>query len=213
MINILIIDDHLITRMGLKVLLKEILPQHHVDEAEVGSDALEFISAKKYDLCLLDLNIPKTDTMELLKKIKLKQPQTKVLVISMNNEDIYAINVLKNGAMGFVSKANGYDEIKAAILKVLDNKKFMSENVISLLIEADAEKQENNPFNKLTDRELVIAKLVCEGFPTKAIAIKSNLQLSTISTYKAKIFEKLQVKNSIELFELSRLHNLLGDKG
>lgn len=212
MIQVIIIDDHLITRMGLKVLLKEILPIHKVDEAEVGSDALELFKTTNYDLCLLDLNIPKTDTMELLRLIRIRQPRCKVLVVSMNNEDIYAINVMKNGAKGFVSKANGYDDIKTAILKVLDNKKFVSENIISLLIDADIEKQDANPFHKLTDRELAIAKLLCEGYPTKAIAIKSSLQLSTVSTYKSKIFEKMQVKNAIELFELSRMYNLLGDK-
>ena len=139
------------------------------------------------------------------------KPEMKILVVSMNNEDVYALNVLKNGAMGFVSKANGYNDIKSAILKVLENKKFMSENVISLLIESESEKLESNPFNRLSERELEISKLICEGHPTKMIAFKTNLQLSTISTYKAKIFEKLQVRNTIELFELSKVHMLLGN--
>jgi len=85
----------------------------------------------------------------------------------------------------------------------------MSEKVISFLIETETERLEVNPFGRLSERELEIAKLICEGFPTKAIALKTSLQLSTISTYKSKIFEKLQVKNTIELFELSVVHKLL----
>jgi two-component system invasion response regulator UvrY len=211
MLNILIVDDHMITRMGLKVLMKDVLPAHTVDEAETGNDAMLLVKEKSYDLCLMDLNIPKTDSLEMIKRFKVMKPEMKILVVSMNNEDVYALNVLKNGAMGFVSKANGYNDIKSAILKVLENKKFMSENVISLLIESESEKLESNPFNRLSERELEISKLICEGHPTKMIAFKTNLQLSTISTYKAKIFEKLQVRNTIELFELSKVHMLLGN--
>ncbi len=209
MIRILIIDDHLITRLGLKLLLKEILPAHQVDETDSGAEALELLKKKEYDICLLDLNIPKTDTMDLLRQVRNYPNPVKVLVVSMNNEDVYALNVMKYGAMGFISKANGYDEIKAAILKVLNGKKYMSEKVISFLIETETERLEVNPFGRLSERELEIAKLICEGFPTKAIALKTSLQLSTISTYKSKIFEKLQVKNTIELFELSVVHKLL----
>lgn len=211
MLKILIVDDHMITRMGLKVLMKDVLPAHTVDEAETGNDAMLLVKEKSYDLCLMDLNIPKTDSLEMIKRFKVMRHEMKILVVSMNNEDVYALNVLKNGAMGFVSKANGYEDIKSAILKVLENKKFMSENIISLLIESESEKLESNPFNRLSERELEISKLICEGHPTKMIAFKTNLQLSTISTYKAKIFEKLQVRNTIELFELSKVHMLLGN--
>jgi DNA-binding NarL/FixJ family response regulator len=197
--------------MGLKVLMKDVLPAHTVDEAETGNDAMLLVKEKSYDLCLMDLNIPKTDSLEMIKRFKVMRQEMKILVVSMNNEDVYALNVLKNGAMGFVSKANGYEDIKSAILKVLENKKFMSENIISLLIESESEKLESNPFNRLSERELEISKLICEGHPTKMIAFKTNLQLSTISTYKAKIFEKLQVRNTIELFELSKVHMLLGN--
>lgn len=212
MINTILIDDHLITRMGMKVLLNEIISANHIDEAENGIDAMALVKANTYDLCLMDLNIPNTDTIELMKKFRIMQPQMKILVISMNNEDVYAINVLRNGAMGFVSKANGYNEIKTAILKVLDNKVFMSENVVSLLIDSGsvALKSAANPFQKLSERELEVSKLMCEGYTTKMIAQKVNLQLSTISTYKTKIYEKLQITSVIELFELSKVHNLLG---
>jgi len=185
------------------------LPAHQVDETDSGAEALELLKKKEYDICLLDLNIPKTDTMDLLRQVRNYPNPVKVLVVSMNNEDVYALNVMKYGAMGFISKANGYDEIKAAILKVLNGKKYMSEKVISFLIETETERLEVNPFGRLSERELEIAKLICEGFPTKAIALKTSLQLSTISTYKSKIFEKLQVKNTIELFELSVVHKLL----
>lgn len=210
MINAILIDDHLITRMGMKVLLKETLNAYKIDEAANGTDALVLVKANAYDICIMDLNMPNTEPFDLMKRFKSLQPKMKILVVSMNNEEVYAVNALKNGAMGFVSKANGYDEIRTAILKVMDNKVFMSENVISILIESETEETVTNPFNKLSDRELEVSKLICEGYSTKMIANKINLQLSTVSTYKAKIYEKLHIKSVVELFELSKVHNLLG---
>lgn len=208
--NVLIIDDHVITRMGLKVLFKEMYPGAKADEANSGAEAEQLVRRQQYDFCTMDLNMPHTDALELLRRIKKYQPDLKVLVISMNNEEIYAVSVLKNGAMGFVSKEHGFDIIKEAVYTIMIGKKFMSEKVVSLLIEGERDGEVENPFKRLTERELEIARLMIDGHSTKVIANKVHLQLSTVSTYKAKIFEKLQVSNAIDLYELSRLHSIAG---
>lgn len=208
----LIIDDHAITRIGLKVLLNEMFIELPIDEAKNGEEAESLIMKNDYDFCTLDLNMPETDSMLLLKKIVKKQPKAKVLVISMNNEDIYAINVIRNGAMGFVSKENGFDSIKEAILNVSNNKKYVSERVISMLLSEDKSNESGNPFLRLSEREIEIVRLLLEGLSTKSIALKINLQITTISTHKTRIFEKLQVANTIELYELSKLHQLNSKK-
>ena len=206
--NVLIIDDHGITRIGIKVLLNELFKDLTIHEAKDGTEAEVLIAKYHYDLITLDLNLPDTDSMVLLKRIIKTQPKTKVLVISMNNEDVYALHVIRSGAMGYVSKENGFESIKDAALKLSKNKKYVSENVITFLLEEDKGSDSNNPFKRLSDRELEIAKLLLDGVSTKNIALKINLQVTTVSTHKNRIFEKLQVSNSIELYELCKLYHI-----
>jgi two-component system, NarL family, invasion response regulator UvrY len=207
----LLVDDHVIARMGLKVLLKEMFPGAELEEAQNGDEAEEKVKQFDFDLCLLDLNMPKTDSITLLKRMLYLRPTLKVLVISMNNEEVFAVNVLKSGALGYISKENSFDVIRDAIIRVLENKKYMSDKVLNMLLDYEGRVHNfANPFSKLSERELMVAKLMIEGYSTKQIADKANLQLSTISTYKGKIFNKLQITNAIELFELSRLHKLAG---
>lgn len=206
--RILVIDDHQITRMGLRVILKELEPDAAIDEAEDGITAGKLIKENKYRLCLMDLNLPRTDSNQLMLSIKTAQPEIRLLVISMNSEDVYGLNSLKNGADGFVSKANGYEEIKKAIIRVLDNNKYMSNELIQSLIETKITHINQNPFSRLTEKELEITRDICEGMSTKEIAARTKLAISSISTYKTKIFHKMQVNNLIELAELYKIHIL-----
>lgn len=191
--------------------MKESFPMLKPDEARNGHEALELVKGNDYVLCLLDLNMPGTDAIDLLKKFRIIQSGMRILVISMNSEDVYGVSVLKYGAMGFISKEQGYAEIGNAIKKVMDNKKYMSEKLISLLLDPNLSKNNTNPFSKLSEREMLVAKLICEGYSTKDIGKKIGLQLSTISTYKSKIFEKLKVENVVELIEKSRIYRILGE--
>lgn len=203
----LLIDDHAITRIGLRILITELFPGSLVMEASNGQEAEALFKENVFDLCTLDLNMPNTDSFDFLRKISLKYKGVKILVVSMNNEDIYAVNALKSGAMGFVSKASGFDTIKEAILKIVNNQKYISEKVVSILLGEESFDANNNPFVRLSERELEVAKLLILGDSTKEIGNKMNLEVSTISSHKNKIFAKLQVSNTIELYELYRLVN------
>jgi two-component system invasion response regulator UvrY len=207
--RILIVDDHMVTRLGIYTILKDLYPGSTIDYAENGDTTIKLIQSNDYNLCTLDLNMPNTDSMELLKKIKSKSPATKVLVVSMNNEDVYALGVMKGGADGFLSKENDFSIIRHAVETIMANKKYMSEKVLNqLLSPKDKTSDYNNPFQILSERELEVAKLIIEGNSTKEIANKINLQWSTISTYKGKIYEKLNISKSVELFELWKLHKM-----
>lgn len=207
--NILLIDDHVITRMGLKILVKELYPGTNLFEATNGEEASRILQEFPIDFCTLDLNMPDTDSFELLRRMTLKYKGLQVLVISMNNEEIYALNALKSGAMGFVSKQSGFDTIKEAILKIAGGKKYISERVVSLLLGEDPADIDKNPFHKLSERELEVAKLLIAGDSTKEISNKMNVEISTVSSHKNKIFSKLQVANTIELYELYKINNKL----
>jgi two-component system, NarL family, invasion response regulator UvrY len=205
--NFLLIDDHAVTRMGLKILITELFPGASVCEASNGQEAEMLFKEKVFDLCTLDLNMPNTDSFDFLRKVSIKYKGLKILVVSMNNEDIYAVNALKSGAMGFVSKASGFETIKEAIIKIVNNQKYISERVVSILLGEESYDTNNNPFYRLSERELEVAKLLILGDSTKEISNKMHLEVSTISSHKNKIFSKLQVNNTIELYELYRLMN------
>lgn len=205
--NILLIDDHVITRMGLKIIVKELFPGAAIFEATNGVEADSLLKEQPIELCTLDLNMPETDSFDLLRRMTLKYKNLKVLVVSMNNEDIYALNALKSGAMGFVSKQSGFDTMKEAILKIAGGKKYISERVFSLLLGEGPAESDKNPFHRLSERELEVAKRLIAGETTKDISNNMNVEISTISSHKSKIFSKLQVNNTIELYELYKITN------
>lgn len=207
----LIVDGHVIARLGLKVVLKELYSGAVIEEAQDQLEAEEKLKKADFDLCMLDLNLPQTDSLLFLRKVKELRPTMKVLVISMNNEVLFAVNAIRNGALGYVLKDNEIEVIKEAIKRVLDNRKYMSDKVLSMLLDTDGYSRGlSNPFSRLSGREIMIAQCLISGLTTSQIAERANLQLSTISTYKGKIFNKLQINSTIELFELSRLHQFSG---
>lgn len=208
--KILIIDDHSLTRLGIYSVLKDIFPGATIDFAENGFMAEQLLKEKVYNLCTMDINMPGTNSLELLKKIKSISDKTKVLVVSMNNEDVYAISMLKAGADGYVSKEKDFNIIKKAINTISLNKKFVSENTLDILLSnhGNINNHKENPFSSLSNRELEITKLILEGATTKEISSRTELKWSTVSTHKNKIFEKLNINSTIELFELWKLHNM-----
>lgn len=208
--KILIVDDHGVTRIGLRTLLSELYPGKEIHEAREGTEALNLVNTNAYEFVTLDINMPETDSLDLIRRFTQKQPEIKILVISMNNEEVYGVSVLKNGARGFVSKENSFDIIKTAIQTVMDGRKYIGEKVLSVLIGGKGSSEPDNPFQKLSDKELFIAQLIIEGNSTKEIANRTNLQWSTVSTFKTRIFEKLNVNSPIELLELSKINNFAG---
>lgn len=204
----LLIDDHVVVRSGIKVLLSEIYKPSEVHEAQDGDSALEKIKLNIYDLVMLDIQMPKTDTFGLMEIFKIKYPDLKVLVFSMSPENIYAKRFLKAGAKGFLSKDAPLEEIKKAINLVLNDKKYISETLMETLAEAKGKENDGNLFNSLSPREFEIVSLLLTGQTISQIGQTLHLQVSTIGTHKARIFEKLKVGNILELKELATTYKL-----
>jgi two-component system invasion response regulator UvrY len=204
----LLIDDHVVVRSGIRILLSEIYKPSEIHEAHDGESALEKIRENKYDLVMLDIQMPKTDTFGLMEFFKVKYPDLKVLVFSMSPENIYAKRFLKAGAKGFLSKDAPLEEIKKAINLVLNDKKYISESLIEMLAEGGGKGSDENLFNSLSAREFEIVSLLLTGQTISQIGNTLHLQVSTIGTHKARIFEKLKVSNILELKELANTYNL-----
>ncbi len=206
----LIIDDHEVVRSGIKTLLSDIYKESDVDEANNGITALENITNNNYDLAMLDIKMPNTDTLALMETIRNNFPDLKVLVFSMSPENLYAQRYLKAGARGFLNKDSSMEEIHKAIEQILSGKKYISDNLVELLASSVGKNPDENKFNLLSPREFEIATLLLSGQTISQISKDLQLGVSTVGTHKARIFEKLGVTNLLELKEIADHYNFGG---
>lgn len=204
----LLVDDHVVVRSGIKGLLSEIYKPSEIHEAGDGDSAVERLKEQAYDLIMMDIKMPHTDTLGLMQYIHIRYPEARVLIFSMNTEHIYAKRFLKAGVKGFISKEAPLDEIKRAINLVLNDRKYISESLAQALAEEAFSETPSNPFDKLSSREFEIVSLLLSGQTVTDIAKDLNLQVSTIGTHKARLFEKLGVMNILELKDLATSFNL-----
>ncbi len=206
--NFLLIDDHEIVRSGVKTVLLELFKPCEIFEASNEKEALDQFKARKYDLIIMDVQMPDTDSAGLLKNIKIKSPDVKVLVFSMSAENLYAKRFMKLGAMGFVTKNSGLSELIKAINLALNNRKYISEAFAEILAGEVGDEKSSNPFETLSSREFEIVSLIIHGKSLNEISDLLSIHSSTVSTHKSRLLEKLGVKNLPELLELARAFNL-----
>jgi DNA-binding NarL/FixJ family response regulator len=171
-------------------------------EAEDGVSAVALLQENTYDLITMDVQMPNTDSFALMQYVKKEYPTARVLMFSMSPESIYAIRFIKAGAKGFISKSAPLEEMKMAIDKVLNDKKYFSEEILMELTEGDAGANKN-VFDLLSPREFEIVQLLLKGKTISHIAAELTLSLSTVGTHKARIFQKLKVINLLELKALA----------
>ncbi len=208
--DLLLVDDHSIVRTGLKLLIHDFLPHTTIDEAYDGDSALKKIKEKNYDLVVMDVNMPNTDSFGTLQTILTFNPSVKVIMFSMNAEEVYARRYLKMGAMGYIRKDAPNNEIKKAITTVLNNKTYVSPELAQkMLSDLHSKKDSENPFDKLSTREFEIVQHLVQGDSVAEISKKLNVHTSTVGTHKARIFEKLQCHNIIDITNLAKAHNVI----
>ncbi len=205
-IGFLVADDHSIVRMGVKLMLETDYPQVRIDEAENGNEIVEKIKSRHYDLLILDFQMPDTDTFSIISNVLARDRLLKILIYTMASEKIYAGKLLKAGVKGFLSKEAKNTELLKAVDTVLRGEIYASEQVSH-----DGKKDGtnlNNPFTVLSNKEMDILGYLVQGKATKEISTLLNLQLSTISTHKFRIFRKLNVTNIVELIALTKEYPL-----
>lgn len=210
MLNMLLVDDHSIVRKGLKSLIESFLPHTKIEESSDGDSAYEKIKSNSYDLVIMDVNMPQTDSLGLVSNILSFRSSQKIMMFSINAEEIYAKRYLKVGARGYIRKDAQGEEIKSAILTVLNNRRYISPGLNEKLLRTiHVNDESENPFNRLSSREFEIAHHLCRGDSVAEISRVFKLHTSTIGTHKARILEKLRCSNVIELSNLARLHNFI----
>ncbi len=207
--NILLVDDHVIIRAGLKIFIEGLIPFSIIDEASNGDVAFEKIRENDYDLLILDVNMPGTDSFGLVSNIMAIKPDAKILMLSMNAEEIYAKKYLLLGAKGYVGKDAPESEIKAAIETTLNNKRYISPSLRQSLAEEALGNKSFNPFDRLSPQEFKIIQYIIKGESVSEISEKLSLHTSTIGTHKSRIFKKLNCKNIVDINLLAKIHNVI----
>jgi two-component system, NarL family, invasion response regulator UvrY len=198
--KILIIDDHLVVREGLRRLLSSTL-DISVHEATSTQEALVAFRAHRPDLVLLDLNLPNSSGLELLRRLILEDKRAHILVFSMHAEPIYVVHALKEGARGYVSKSASIDELVTAVKLVASGHRYIEREIASDI--ALTRYSSNDPFQQLTTREIDIMRLLGEGKDLKAISDLLGVAYKTIANSCTVIKGKLGVRRTADLIRLT----------
>src|SRR5574343_508842 len=185
--KILIVDDHLVVKAGVSIILKNEIPNLEISYACNYSETLQKIKVDQFDLIILDINIPGGKNTEMISEIRHFLSNVKILMFSAHEEEFYALRYIHAGADGYLNKLSVEDKIDK-----LNNSQVNNEPI--------------NPFDKLSNREIEIAKLLVRGDGNLEISNNLGIQMSTVSTYKNRIFEKLKINNLVELIEKYNLH-------
>lgn len=207
-IHVLIADDHAIVRQGLKQILSETEDLIITGEADDGSEALQLARLQPWDVFLLDVSMPNRNGIDTLKQLKKEFPRLPVLILSMHPEEQYALRALKAGASGYLTKQSAPEQLVNAIRQVASGKKYVSPAVAQQLIEALSDDTDKLPHERITDREYQVLVMIAAGKSQTQIADKLNLGVATVSTYRARLLEKMGLKSTAELIRYGLEHDL-----
>lgn len=209
MIRILVADDHTVVREGIKQILAGREDMVVEDEAANGQEVLHKVTKKEYDLILLDISMPGRSGLEVLEEIKLIQPKLPVLILSMHPEEQYAVRMLRAGAAGYLTKGSAPQELISAIQKVSRGGKYVTLSLAEKLafeLDAHADKPRHE---RLSNREYQVMLMLASGQSVSEVAEELCLSAKTISTYRNRILEKMDMKKNAELTLYAVKNNLI----
>lgn len=204
--KILIVDDHLVVRTGVTIILQNEIDNLDISYASNFPETIKVLNETVFDLIILDINIPGGKTTEMITEIRNVLPEVKILMFSAHEEESYALRYIHTGADGYLNKLSGEENIVEAVKSIMDYGKYLTDEIIDKLNDFTLMKEPLNPFDKLSKREIEIVKLLVKGNGNLEISNHLNIQMSTVSTYKNRVFEKLKLNNLVELIEKYNLH-------
>lgn len=209
MIRVVIADDHTIVREGLKQILRADPELAIAGEARDGAEALDCVRRLDFDVLLLDMSMPKKSGIELIKQIKSERPKLRILILSMHEEQQYAVRAIKSGASGYLTKESAPAQLLSAIRKVAAGGAFISAAVAEQLALGAMPQTDGPPHTALSDREYEVFQLLVAGKTVSDIATRLNVSVKTVSTHKARLMEKMGMTNHAELIRYALAHRLV----
>ncbi|MBL8016892.1 MAG: response regulator transcription factor [Ignavibacteria bacterium] len=199
MINILIADDHSVVRRGIKQILSEESDMQVSGEAANSSEIFTLLDQKQWDLLILDITMPGRSGLDALVEIKQKKPDLRILILSMHPEEEIAVRALKSGADGYLNKESVPGELIQAIRKVISGGRYISHTLAESIFMSISKDTGIQPHNELSEREFQVLCLIASGNSLTGIGEKLSLSVKTISTYRTRILEKMNMKSNVEL--------------
>jgi two-component system, NarL family, invasion response regulator UvrY len=197
--RILLVDDHAVVRQGVSRLLMDRGVASEVTEAQTGAEALALTAKHAFDVVLLDISLPDMNGVEVLKRVKRRAPRLPVLMFSMYREDQYAVRALKAGASGYLSKTVDAAQMMGAIQQVVAGRKYVSPEMAVALADYVLVDAEQMPHEKLSDREYQTLCMLATGKRLTDIARTLSLSVKTVSVYRTRLLEKMNLSNNAEL--------------
>jgi two-component system invasion response regulator UvrY len=195
--------------MGIRRLLDDLPDIAVVGEAENGERALEFIRTHKPDVVLLDMKMPGIDGWEVTRRLHKSHPEVKVIAVTALSTESLPSRVLQLGAMGYLTKESGSQDLSAAIRKVYQGERYLSAEVAQKMAIDSLQARQDSPFDDLSEREMQVLLMITRGVTVQDIADRLFLSTKTINGYRYRIFEKLSVKNDVEMTYLAMKHRLI----
>jgi two-component system invasion response regulator UvrY len=201
--RVLLAEDHSIVIKGLKITFETEFSAYQLEIVRSSANLMKTLRNGDYAMAIIDLHLEDGDTLHLITDLVRIYPELKILVFSGNPEELYAQKLYNTGVRGYLSKQSSDEEVVDAIRQILNGKTYLSENFKEIITSRRYSSTVENPFDKLSQRETEVLVLLITGKKTSEICQELNLQPSTVATYKMKIFTKLNVKNVIELNQLT----------
>jgi two-component system invasion response regulator UvrY len=208
MIRVLVADDHAVVRRGLVQILDEAPDMVAAGEASTGRQVLNEIQEHDFDILVLDIAMPEGSGLEVLNQLQTLKPDLRVLILSMYPEKQYAVRALKAGAAGYLTKESAPGELLTAIRRVAQGGKYISQSLAEELAASLVGEAEKPPGERLSDREYQVVRLLAQGKTVTEIATELALSIKTISTYRARVLEKLHLRNTAEIIRYAFEHGI-----
>jgi two-component system, NarL family, invasion response regulator UvrY len=207
--RILIVDDHAVVRAGLRQILMDDQSVGEVDEAATGEQALDKLRQGKWDLLILDINMPGRNGIDILRNVVAGHPATKILVLSGYPENQYAVNVLRAGASGYLPKESAPEELLKAVRGVLQGKRYVSPALADMLV-SDLDTDRDKPAHAdLSQREFQIFCKLATGVSVSGIADELCLSVKTVSTYRSRLLDKMHFKTNADITSYALKNGLI----
>ena len=205
----LVVDDHALVRMGIRRLLDDWSDIDIVGEAESGEAALVSAKVLQPDVMLLDIKMPGMDGWEVIRRLKKTNPSIKIIVLTSVTSDPFPGRLLQLGAMGYLTKESGMEEMVQAIRKVMQGQRYLSALIAQKMAFNSLHDTQKSPFDGLSEREMQVMLMLARGLSVPAIAGSLFLSTKTVNGYRYRMFDKLGVKNDVELIYLAMKHRVI----
>jgi two-component system, NarL family, invasion response regulator UvrY len=208
LIDVLLVDDHDLVRAGIKRIIDDVAGIKVIAEAKSGEEAIRLARQLKPSVVLMDVKMPGIGGFEATRKLLRLDPDVKVLIVTICTNDVYPSKLLQVGAAGYLTKGSSMNEMIQAIRAVYVGQRYISPEIASRLAFKHVSDQEDTPFDQLSERELQVMLMITRGTRVQAIAEQLHLSSKTVNSYRYRIFEKLNVRNDVELTLLAIRYGL-----